>query len=46
MAENYPKAVKELKIKIVRLDVLADNKIATNLYRKVGFQKLGTIKKE
>jgi RimJ/RimL family protein N-acetyltransferase len=45
MRKTIQKAVKELKIKIVRLDVLADNKIATNLYRKVGFQKLGTIKK-
>lgn len=39
------KAAKELKIKIIRLDVYSDNKIAINLYKKMGFKKLGTIKK-
>jgi len=38
------KAIKELKIKIIRLDVYSDNNIAINLYKKMGFKKLGTIK--
>lgn len=37
------KAVKELKIKIVTLHVFSDNKIAINLYKKMGFKKFGTI---
>lgn len=39
------KARKELKIKIVTLYVFSINKVAINLYKKVGFKKLGTIKK-
>jgi RimJ/RimL family protein N-acetyltransferase len=38
------KAVKELKVKIITLYVFTDNKIAINLYKKVGFKKIGTIK--
>jgi len=38
------KAVKELKVKIIILYVFTDNKIAINLYKKVGFNKIGTIK--
>lgn len=38
------KAAKELKIKIVTLYVFSENKIAINLYKKMGFKKLGTIK--
>ena len=39
------KAQKELKIKIVTLYAYSKNKVAINLYKKVGFKKLGTIKK-
>ena len=39
------KAVKELKIKIVTLFVYSGNKVAINLYKKMGFKKLGVIKK-
>jgi len=39
------KAVKELKIKIVTLFVYSRNKVAINLYKKMGFKKLGVIKK-
>jgi RimJ/RimL family protein N-acetyltransferase len=38
------KAHKELKIKIVTLYAYSKNKVAINLYKKVGFKKLGTIK--
>jgi RimJ/RimL family protein N-acetyltransferase len=37
-------SIKEFKLKIVTLDVYAKNKIAQNLYKKVGFQKIGIIK--
>jgi len=36
--------IKKFKLKIVILDVLKGNKIAQNLYKKMGFQKIGTIK--
>ncbi|MFA5207751.1 MAG: GNAT family protein [Candidatus Paceibacterota bacterium] len=39
------KARKELKIEIVTLTAFSKNKVAINLYKKVGFKKLGTIKK-
>ena len=39
------KARKELKVKIVTLYAYSKNKVAINLYKKVGFKKLGTIKK-
>ena len=39
------KAHKELKIKIIILYAYSKNKVAINLYKKVGFKKLGTIKK-
>ncbi|MFA5730016.1 MAG: GNAT family protein [Candidatus Paceibacterota bacterium] len=38
------KARKELKIKIITLYAYSKNKVAINLYKKVGFKKLGTIK--
>ena len=38
------KARKELKVKIVTLYAYSKNKVAINLYKKVGFKKLGTIK--
>jgi len=39
------KAVKELKVKIIILYVVSKNKIARNLYKKVGFRQISTIKK-
>jgi len=39
------KAQKELKIRIITLYAYSKNKVAINLYKKVGFKKLGTIKK-
>ncbi|HNY35779.1 MAG TPA: GNAT family protein [Candidatus Pacearchaeota archaeon] len=39
------KAHKELKVKIVTLYAYSKNKVAINLYKKMGFKKLGTIKK-
>ncbi|MFA5177953.1 MAG: N-acetyltransferase [Candidatus Paceibacterota bacterium] len=36
--------VKNLKFKIVKLDVFAKNKPAIGLYKKLGFQKIGLIK--
>lgn len=38
------KAAKDLKVKIITLHVFTCNKVATNLYKKVGFKKFGTIK--
>ena len=38
------KAIKELKIKIATLYVFSENKIAINLYKKMGFKKVFTIK--
>ena len=35
---------KKFKLKIVTLDVFGNNKIAQNLYKKMGFKKIGTIK--
>lgn len=37
------KRCKKMKIKAIRLDVLASNKPAQNLYTKVGFNYIGTI---
>jgi RimJ/RimL family protein N-acetyltransferase len=42
--EIVNKAVKRFKLKIITLNVYAKNKIAQNLYRKMGFQKIGTIR--
>jgi ribosomal protein S18 acetylase RimI-like enzyme len=39
------KAVKELKVKIITLYVVSENKIAINLYKKMGFKQISTIKK-
>jgi len=39
------KAVKELKVKIITLYVVSENKIAINLYKKMGFKKISIIKK-
>jgi len=39
------KAVKELKVKIISLYVVSKNKVAINLYKKMGFKKISTIKK-
>jgi len=39
------KAVKELKVKIITLYVVSKNKVAINLYKKMGFKKISTIKK-
>lgn len=36
--------IKKFGPKILTLDVYAKNKIACNLYKKMGFQKIGTIK--
>ncbi len=36
--------IKKLKFKIVHLTVFANNKTAMNLYKKLGFVKIGTIK--
>lgn len=38
-------AVKKLKVKIITLYVVSKNKVAINLYKKMGFKKLGTVKK-
>ncbi len=48
MAEILKSAKKELKpkIKIVRLSVFPENKIAQNLYKKFGFKKVATIPKQ
>jgi RimJ/RimL family protein N-acetyltransferase len=43
--EVMEKGIKELKLKIVSLTVFESNKIAQNLYKKLGFEKLGTVKK-
>ena len=39
------KAVKELKVRIITLYVVSENKVAINLYKKMGFKKISTIKK-
>jgi len=39
------KAIKELKVKIITLCVISENKVAINLYKKMGFKKISTIKK-
>lgn len=39
------KAVKELKVKIITLYVVSKNKVAINLYEKMGFKKISIIKK-
>jgi len=39
------KAVKELKVKIITLYVVSKNKVAINLYKKMGFKKISTIEK-
>ena len=48
MAEILKSAKKELKpkIKIVRLSVFPENKIAQNLYKKFGFKKVAVIPKQ
>ena len=48
MAEILKSAKKELKpkIKIVRLSVFPENKIAQNLYKKFGFKKVAAIPKQ
>lgn len=43
--EIIKEAKENLKIKIVVLEAFGENKIAQNLYRKVGFKELGRIKK-
>ena len=42
--EVLDKAIKKFNLKIITLDVFAKNKIAQNLYKKMGFQKIGIIK--
>jgi ribosomal protein S18 acetylase RimI-like enzyme len=38
-------AIKKLKLKIIILDVHVRNRIAQSLYKKMGFKKIGIIKK-
>ncbi|KUK66552.1 MAG: GCN5-related N-acetyltransferase [Parcubacteria bacterium 34_609] len=45
MKEVISKAIKKFKLKIITLEVYSKNKIAQNLYKKMGFQKVGIIKK-
>jgi len=45
MKEVISKAIKKFKLKIITLEVYSKNKIAQNLYKKIGFQKVGIIKK-
>lgn len=45
MKEVIKLAKKRLKIKLVKLDVFENNKIAINLYKKVGFKIVGRIPK-
>jgi len=45
LKEVLNKAIKKFSLKIVTLDVFVKNKIAQNLYKKLGFQKVGIIKK-
>ncbi|MFZ3054909.1 MAG: GNAT family N-acetyltransferase [Minisyncoccales bacterium] len=42
--EVMNKAIKKFKLKIITLDVHMKNKIAQNLYKKMGFEKVGIIK--
>jgi RimJ/RimL family protein N-acetyltransferase len=42
--KTIEKAIKELNVKIVTLFVFKGNKVAINLYKKMGFKKLGVIK--
>mgnify|MGYP001458530378 CR=1 FL=1 len=42
--EVVNKAIKKFRLKIITLDVYFKNKIAQNFYKKMGFQKVGTIK--
>ncbi|MCK9445262.1 GNAT family N-acetyltransferase [bacterium] len=42
--KTMEKAIKELNVKIVTLFVYKGNKVAINLYKKMGFKKLGVIK--
>lgn len=42
--EVISKAIKKFKLKIITLEVYSKNKIAQNLYKKIGFQKIGIIK--
>ena len=37
-------AKKHLKIEIVELEVFAENKVAYNLYKKLGFKKAGVVR--
>jgi RimJ/RimL family protein N-acetyltransferase len=37
-------SIKKFKLRIITLDVFGNNKIAQNLYKKLGFKKIGTVK--
>jgi len=43
--KTMSEGIKKFKFKIIYLNVFGNNKIAINLYKKLGFVKIGTIKK-
>jgi RimJ/RimL family protein N-acetyltransferase len=43
--KSMREGIKKFKFKILHLTIFKDNKIAMNLYKKLGFVKIGTIKK-
>lgn len=45
LKEAFKAAKKALKLKILQLNVYAENKKSIKLYKKLGFQKVGVIKK-
>ena len=45
MQELIKEAKKNLKIEIIELEVFAENKVALTLYKKVGFKKIGIVRK-
>lgn len=44
LKEIIKQGVKKFKFKIITLRVISKNKIAQNLYKKLGFEKVGVIK--
>jgi RimJ/RimL family protein N-acetyltransferase len=44
LKEVLKQGIKKFKLKIITLDANKSNKIAQNLYKKVGFKKIATIK--
>jgi len=43
--KTMSEGIKKFRFKIIYLNVFGNNKIAMNLYKKLGFVKIGTVKK-